>query len=308
LDKKVAILLVLTNEEKHIERLAKSIINQSYKAISVYAFNNNSKDSSVTLLLKYIPDAIVINSDENLGFGKGNNIIASKAIENNADYLFISNTDMELERDCISNLVTLLERNDDVLGIGAIVFYGTEEGRTKNIQFYADKTNFKNARTHTLYKGLDLNFEVLPDKLYVNILPGAGFMIRSSVVSKIGLFNEDNFMYSDEIDLAYRVRKLGGKLMVTKNAKTWHFHDWTKKNKTGYYFQYYYINRNRVLFFIRYKKYLSLIRELLTEFFLFPFKVKWARKTADLKLAKYYYLGYWHGMLNKKGKTVIEFK
>jgi hypothetical protein len=308
LNKRVAILLVLTNEEKHIERLAKSIINQSYKEISVYAFDNNSSDSSVSLLLKFIPNANVIRSKENLGFGRGNNIIASKAIDKNEELLFISNTDMELEQDCIRNLVDLLDEKDDVIGAGSIVFYGTEEGRTMNIQFYADETNFKNARTRTRYQSADLNFKDLPDMLYVNILPGAGFMIRSSVISKIGLFNEDNFMYSDEIDLAYRIKKYGGKLMVTKNAKAWHFHDWTQKNKTGYYFQYYYINRNRFLFFIRYRRYLSLIGEFLTEFLLLPVKVKWAKKTVGLKLLKYYYLGYWHGLINKKGKADIEFR
>jgi GT2 family glycosyltransferase len=133
-------------------------------------------------------------------------------------------------------------------------------------------------------------------------------MIRSSVVSQIGLFNEDNFMYNDEIDLAYRLSKIKGKLIATKNAEAWHFHDWNKKNKSGYYLQYYYINRNRFLFFYRYGKYLSFIREILIELFLFPIKIRWAKKTSGLRLLKYYYLGYWHGLLNKKGKAGIEFK
>ena len=65
--KKVAILLVLFNEEIYIERLAKSILNQIYKEISVYAIDNNSTDSSVLLLLKYFPNANVTLSKENLG-------------------------------------------------------------------------------------------------------------------------------------------------------------------------------------------------------------------------------------------------
>lgn len=308
MNKKVAVLLVIFNEEKHIERLAKSIIYQSYKEISVYAFDNNSKDSSVSLLLKYLPDAKVIRSDENLGFAKGNNIIAAEAIKNNEELLFILNTDMELEQDCVKNMVGILTEKEDVIGVGPIVYFGSDEGRTKNIQCYADESNFNNGQTKTLYKGAKLNFEELPNKLFVNSLHGGSFMIRSSIISQIGLFNEDNFMYSDEIDLAYRLSKINGKLMVTKIAESWHFHNWSQQNKTGYYLQYYYINRNRFLFFYRYKKFFSIFRETMLGLLQFPFKLRWAQKTADLKLLKYYYLGYWHGLLNKKGKTDIEFK
>jgi GT2 family glycosyltransferase len=307
LNKKVAILLVLFNEEKHIERLAKSIIEQSHNEISVYAFDNNSSDSSVSLLLEYLPGAKVIRSDENLGFAKGNNIIASEAINNNEELLFVLNTDMELERNCIKNFVDIFTEKGDIIGAGPIVFIGNEGGRTKNIQCYADISNFTNGKTKTLYKG-NLNLEKLPDIIHVNSLHGGAFMIRSSVVSEIGLFNEDNFMYNDEIDLAYRLRKVNGKLMVTKNAESWHFHDWDNKNRSVNYLQYYYINRNKFLFFYRYNKYLSLIREILIEFLLFPLKIRWAKKTSGLRLLKYYYLGYWHGLLNKKGKTNIEFK
>jgi GT2 family glycosyltransferase len=305
---KVAVLLVLFNEELHIERLAKSIINQDYQDISVYAIDNNSSDSSALLLLKYLPDAHIINSKENLGFAKGNNLIAGEAINNNEELLFILNTDMELNTYCISNLVDIISNNNEIAGIGPIILYGTNEGRTNNIQCYVDKVNFTSARTSTLYTGMNIDFENLQGEIFVNTLHGGCFMIRSSVVSEMGLFCEDNFMYNDEIDLAYRINKHGRKLLVTKNAKAWHYHDWSLKNKEGYYLQYYYINRNRILFFYRYKKYLSIIREIIIDLFSLPVKIFWARKTAGLKLLKYYYLGYWHGLLNKKGKAEIEFR
>jgi len=308
LDEKVAILLVLFNEEKYIERLAGSINNQSYKEISVYALDNSSADSSASFLLKHIPDAKIICSGENLGFAKGNNVIADLAIKENEDLLFVLNTDMELESDCVKNLVDIFRENDDVIGAGPIVFIGLDEGRTKNVQCYADESDFNRGETKTLYKGENLNFAELPDRVNVNSLHGGCFMIRSSVISEIGLFNEDNFMYGDEIDLAYRLKEKEGRLLAVKSAESWHFHDWDKKNKSGYYLQYYYINRNRLLFFYRYKKYLSFFREILLEILFFPVKIRWAVKTSGIRLLKYYYLGYMHGILNKKGKANIEFK
>jgi GT2 family glycosyltransferase len=307
-NKKVAILIVLFNEECFIEKLAKSIINQSYKNIFIYAVDNNSTDNSASALLSYIPETNIFFSKENIGFAKGNNLVAQKAINDGIDLLFILNTDMELDSECISNLVSKISYSDELVGIGPIIYYGNKEGRTNKIQCYADRTNFNNARTQSLYIDPNLKNEEIPQTIYVNALHGGCFLIRSSIISKIGLFSEDNFMYNDEIDLAYRIQQFGGKLLVTKNAKAWHYHDWSRNNKNGYYMQYYYINRNRFLFLHRYKKYLSIIREILTEFFFFPIKVSWAKKISGLKLLKYYYLGYWHGLINKKGKARIEFK
>jgi GT2 family glycosyltransferase len=307
LDKKVAILLVLFNEEKHIERLANSIISQSYKNISVYAIDNNSKDSSVSMLQKHLPETSIYRLEENVGFAKANNILAAEAIKNNEDLLFILNSDMELESDCIKHLVEIIDEKN-AAGAAPMIYFGTKKGRTKNIQCFADNVNYNTGRTTTLYSGEVTGSQQIPELVHVNTLHGGCFMIRSSAVSEVGLFNEDNFMYNDEIDLSYRLFKRNMKLLSVKEAEAWHFHDWTKKNRSGYYLQYYYMNRNRFLFFYRYKKYLSFIREGLKEFFLFPFRAVWAIRTAGVKLLKYYYLGYWHGFLNKKGKANIEFK
>ena len=306
--KKAGILLVLYNEERYIEKLVNSILNQSYKNISVYALDNNSSDSSAGLLGKLLPDAYLHLSEENLGFAKANNLLAEKAIKNKEDYLFILNTDMELDIDCVMNLVEIISADENLAGAGPIIFYGTDNVRTSDVQSYADITNFSNARTRTLYSGTGLDFDQLPEKVDVNTLHGGGFMIRSKIVSEIGLFNEDNFMYNDEIDLAYRIHRLNKKLLVTKKAKAWHYHDWSKRNRAGYFLQYYYINRNRILFFYRYKKYFSIINQIISEILLLPVRISWAIRTVSIKLLKYYYLGYIHGLLNRKGKAKIEFK
>ena len=141
-----------------------------------------------------------------------------------------------------------------------------------------------------------------------NAFHGGAAFIRTKVVENIGLFNEDNFMYGDELDLAFRLNKTKYKILVTKKAVAWHFHDYSKKNKSGFYLQYYYILRNRFLFFYRYKKYNSLSVQLISELILFPLKIRWAIRTVDIKLVKYYYLGIFHGLLNKTGKAEIEFK
>jgi len=308
MNKKIAILLVIFNEEHHIPELAKSLHDQTYKNFDVYAIDNNSKDNSVKILKKYFPEIKLTLSQENSGFAKGNNIIAEKAVNDGAAYLFILNTDMELDKKCINELIDLAESNSQIGGIAPIIMYGKEKKRTDIIQCYADNVNFKTGKTSSFHSQMNFSNNKLPDRMQVNTIHGGATFIKSELYEKIGLFNEDNFMYGDELDLAYRIKQTGYKLFVTKKAKSWHFHDWAKKNKKGYYLQYYYIMRNRFLFFHRYKKYSSLLIESLKEIIKLPLTIRWLIKKADFKLVKYYYLGMLHGLMNKKGFMNIEFR
>jgi len=303
----VAVLLVLYNEEKYIEKLAKSLNEQSYNCINIYAIDNNSKDESAKLLKKYIPDAKLIRSNNNNGFAIGNNILAKQAAEDGADYLFVSNTDMILDSECITELVNLTNI-DKTLGAAApMILFGRDDAKTNIIQCYADKADFNTGRTKSLHGSFVYSDNKLPERIEVNTIHGGATFIRTDIYREIGLFNEDNFMYGDELDLAYRLKKTRYKMMVTKKAVAWHFHDWSKKNKKGYYLQYFYMTRNRYLFFHRHNKYISMMKESMKELLKSPLIIRWALKTADIKLAKYYYLGLLHGLLNKKGRTNIRF-
>ncbi len=305
-DPLVAILLVLYNEEQHIPQLLDSIKNQTYRKLAVFAIDNNSSDNSVSLFESLMPNAFIFRSKINNGYAKGNNLIAEKAVNNGADYLFILNTDMELDKKCINELVNLAESNTLIGGIAPLILKG--KNKTDIIQSYALVANFKTARTASLNSNLNFSNNKLPERIEVNTIHGGATFIRTEVYKKIGLFNEDNFMYGDELDLAYRLKKTRYKMMVTKKAVALHFHDWSKNNKEGYYLQYFYMTRNRYLFFHRYKKYSSLLIESLKEIIKLPLTIRWLIKKADFKLVKYYYLGIIHGLLNRKEKANIEFK
>ncbi|MCK4956928.1 MAG: glycosyltransferase family 2 protein [Candidatus Cloacimonetes bacterium] len=305
MNKKVAVLLVLYNEEHHIPRLARSLNNQSYKNIQVYAIDNNSKDNSVALLKEHLPQVKLTLSDSNNGFAKGNNIIAAKAVADAVEYLFVLNTDMDLDENCIEELLNLAENDINIGGVAPVILYGKNNERTDLIQCYADNANFQTGKTSSLHAQLKFSNNKLPEQMQVNTISGGATFIKRELYEKIGLFNEENFMYGDEMDLAFRVKQQSYKLFVTKKAMCWHFHNWSKGNKQGYYFQYFYIMRNRFLFFHRYHKYKSMTIELFKELIIFPLKIRWALKRADIKLVKFYYLGILHGLLNKKGKANV---
>ena len=234
-------------------------------------------------------------------------MLADEAIKSGCELLFTLNPDIELHSDCIDILVKLINTDKNISAVGPICFLGRDEKKLNKIQFYASEVNFKK-RTYISPQANQLYIEgKYPKEIEVKIVGGGITFIKASIVNEIGLFDERYFIYGEEMDLGFRSFRAGYKMMVTSGAKVWHHHDFTVKNKRNHYFSYYYINRAKILYFIKYKLYKALIVEIIYEMISFPSKIRWSLRTADLKLLKYYYLGYLHGLLNYKFKSHVEF-
>ena len=108
---------------------------------------------------------------------------------------------------------------------------------------------------------------------------GGAMMIRSSVLKITGLFEEDYFMYNDEIDFAYRINKAGFKTLCLRDAIVRHYHDFAKSNKKGNNLMYYYIMRNRYFYFIKYHLITNLIFSLIKEISNYSIKNKMGNPT-----------------------------
>ncbi len=308
----IGIILVVTNEKHNLEMLYNSLAIQTYKFFKVYFVDNNSSDGSSeyfkTLNNNNKIQVDYIKLDSNYGFAKGNNIGSDAAIKDGCNYLFVLNNDTELDSYCLEELVKLCESDEKIRIAGPIFFKWTKEKRRNIIQLYGAKANFIKQK-HDLIAA-DKCFEEinLPEILEVDYVSGGTTFCKSEVVKKIGLFEEKYFIYNDEIDLAHRAHSSGIKTFVTHKAKVWHNHNWSKKNISGYKFMYYYMTRNRVLYFKKFSLLLQLLKFLLIESITFPLKLKMFFKIGSVSIVKYYYLGLWRGLVGETGKTDLEFK
>jgi len=305
---KVGILLVVTNEADFLPVLCNSLINQNYKNIKLFVLDNNCEDNSIEIIQTFFPDVFILPVKENAGFARGNNLLAEEAIKSGCELLFTLNPDIELEENCINNLVKLINSNEKISAVGPICFFGREDKNLNKIQFYASKIDFNSRNSISLHSNQLFIEGKFPKEIEVNIVGGGITFIKANIVKEIGLFDERYYIYGEEVDLGFRSFRAGYKMMVTSEAKVWHHHNWSPKNKKQYYFSYFYINRAKFLYFMKYKLYKPLIIVLIKELLLFPSKIKWSIKTADLKLLKFYYLGFLHGVLNKQNKSSIIFE
>jgi GT2 family glycosyltransferase len=191
---------------------------------------------------------------ENSGDAKGNSIGAKEALKNGCSYIFILNNDTELEPSCLWELLNLIETDEKIGVVGPIFFYWTKEKTRNRIQIYGAHVNFKTQKTEIVAAGKIYEDLDLPDVLECDYPIGGAMLIKREVIEKLGdVFDERYFMYSNEIDFAYRLKRLGYRSFATRKAKIWHNHKWVRDNKSGWYREYYLSARNKFLYFHKHK-------------------------------------------------------
>lgn len=298
---KVGLIIVTYNSQKDIIRLLDSIIIQDYKNVIVYVIDNNSQDETLKLIEKYNSEIsiIIISCMTNNGFAKGNNIGILKALDDGCDLIFILNPDMQLQKSCIDILAKRIISEEEIGVIGPIVLIGSQPDNIT--QAFGANANFRTQKKNDLFPNTKLTNEI-PEEVYVDYVLGGAMMIKSSVLKITGFFEEDYFMYNDELDLAYRIKKAGFKTMCLRDAIVRHFHDFNTQNKKGYNLMYYYMMRNKYLYFKKFRLYGNLFFSLISEFIKLPFVANWAlRRMKNIRLLKFYYFGILDGLLGKKG-------
>ncbi|MFT7250662.1 MAG: GT2 family glycosyltransferase [Flavobacterium sp.] len=180
----------------------------------IIVIDNNSSDDSCAMMKEKFPNVRLIENKQNSGFPKGNNIGVAEA---KGEYLCILNPDTVVAEDTFSKILQSRFCNFDTGIIGCKLIDGTgnflpESKRGVPTPWVAFTKIFG------LYKFFP--FSSWFNKYYaqhitenqsgkVDILVGAFMFMKRELYIKIGGFDENCFMYSDDIDLSYMVLKLG---------------------------------------------------------------------------------------------------
>jgi GT2 family glycosyltransferase len=192
--------------EQCIHSVQKATKNLKAEIIVV---DNNSQDESCSMVKQRFPEVILIENKENLGFPKGNNVGVAAA---KGDYVCILNPDTVVEEDTFIKILDFAQKQKNLGIIGARLIDGTgnflpESKRgvptpwvafTKISGLYK---KFPKVERFTRYYASHLN-ENQTGK--VSVLVGAFMVMKRQVYLDLEGFDENCFMYSDDIDLSYK--------------------------------------------------------------------------------------------------------
>ncbi len=194
--------------EQCIDSVQKAVQNIEAEIIVV---DNNSPDDSCAMVREKFPDVILIQNRENAGFPKGNNIGVARA---RGEYLCILNPDTVVAEDTFEKVLAFAKSKPDLGIVGCKLIDGTgnflpESKRgipTPFVAFTKVAGLYKLSKSFGKYYASHLS-ESQTGK--VEILVGAFMVMQTQTYLEVGGFDENCFMYSDDIDLSYMVLKTG---------------------------------------------------------------------------------------------------
>ena len=212
---KLSIVIVNYNVEHFLEQCLHSV----YTALEgidgeVWVVDNNSVDGSLAMLKRKFPQVKLIANKENVGFARANN----QAIrQSEGEYVLLLNPDTLVEPDTFSKCLDFMDRTPDAGGLGVKMLNGNGEFLPESkrglpvpsVAFYKIFGLSKLFPKSKKFGAYHLTY-LSPDEINaVDVLSGAFMLMRKSALDKVGLLDEDYFMYGEDIDLSYRLLKGG---------------------------------------------------------------------------------------------------
>ena len=220
-------VIILNYNVRYFLELCVTSVKQAIQDLDaeIIVIDNASSDNSCAMMRERFPEITLIENKENVGFPKGNNIAVASA---KGDYLCILNPDTVVAEDTFTKLFDFVKHKSQVGIVGVRLFDGAgnflpESKRGVPTPFVAF------TKITGLYKISDLFGKYYASHVEegesgeVDILVGAFMFMKRELYNTVGGFDENCFMYSDDIDLSYRVLKLGKKNYYCADTTVVHY-------------------------------------------------------------------------------------
>lgn len=222
--KKIVISLVTYNGGEHIQPCLEGIARQTGVGYELVVFDNASSDSTSASIVRLASQAQCIASEQNVGFAAAHNQVMRVT---DSDYVCVLNQDCLLEPDYLYRCAEFLDSHPDVASVTGLLIRVpslTERGPCDTVDAYgmymtpwAHVTNY---RQNTLAK------EIQHDQEVIGVSATAAVYRRSAlqdVACDAGeVFDEDFFMYKEDVDLALRLRLRRWRAYALNNTRAYH--------------------------------------------------------------------------------------
>ena len=218
----LSIVLVCWNNKAYMDPCLKSLYDSGMKnTFDVIVVDNGSTDGSQQMLAEKYSKVKVIQNAENVGLGKASN----QGIEaTNGTYILLLNNDTIVNGSSFDAMVDFLDQNPKVGAVGGKLLNsdGTIQACYNCFSTLKDEFFVATRLGELIRPGYPaiMNAEEITS---VDWLGSACLMLRRSALDEVGLLDEEYFIYGDEADLQYRLKKAGWHIYYLPQATTIHF-------------------------------------------------------------------------------------
>jgi len=253
---KISVVIVNYNVKEYLEQSLLSIKRALDGIVhQIFVVDNASVDGSAAFIRQRFPNIRLIESNENLGFGKGNNIALEQVT---GEFVVLINPDTVVQEDTFIKLLKFFEDTPQAAGAtckiinpdGSFSIDCRHSIPTPLMAFWKVTGFSKLFPKSRLFAKYNLTYldenEIYP----VPAVSGSFMMFRKEVLDKVGYFDERFFMYCEDIDLCHRINESGFQIYYVPTTQIIHYKgESTKKDNLDYIITF---NRSLYQFFLKY--------------------------------------------------------
>lgn len=217
----VAVVILNWNGLNFLKKFLPSVTQSSYSNLEIIVGDNASTDTSVSFISDNYPDIKIIQNDRNYGFAEGYNKVLN---ELNHDYFVLLNSDVEVDSVWIEPVIELMESDDQIAAAQPkILSYANKHlfeyaGAAGG---YIDKFGYPFCRGR-IFDTVEEDTGQYNDKAEIFWASGAALFIKRSKWIEAGGLDSDFFAHMEEIDLCWRLKNMGYKIMYCSESKVYH--------------------------------------------------------------------------------------
>lgn len=225
---RVSVIVLNYNGQRHLEDCFPSLIEIDYPKdkLELMLVDNASTDRSVAFAEAHFPQVRVIRSPENVGFASGNNLGAREAT---GQYVLFLNNDMSVDPQFVRELVAAVQSGPDIVSAAA-----------KILNWDGTRIDFAGAGMQYAGHGYQPGYNDPADNGLHNTLIsllfacGGAMLIDRAVFLDTGGFDDDYFIYFEDVDLGWRLWLMGYRVVLAPKAIVFHRHHGTMSKFPDY--------------------------------------------------------------------------
>ena len=281
--------------ENYLADCLTSLQSQTYQDFDLFLVDNESSETSFSLLQSLAPQAEIIRCQENRGFAGGNNAALKKILKAEYQYVFLVNMDTVSDVNCLEKLMETAKRYPQAGAIQARLMLYPD---TELINSLGNETHFLGFGYSKGYKEKFIDSDnIVTEIAYPS---GAAVLFQIDALRKVGIFDEEMWMYNEDQDLGWRLWLAGFACLLAPEAVVNHKYEFHRSIQ-----KYYWMDRNRIITIIKNYHWLTLV--LIFPAFiimelglaLFAFQSGWYKE--KLKVWKYFLsIANWQMLLKKR--------
>lgn len=203
---KIGVVTVTYNSDKVLQPFLSDLFAQSFHNFNLYVIDNASEDKTLKILDDLNDNRVnQIRNHSNIGVAAANNIGIKKALEDKCSHILILNNDIEFPNSLFKDMLVSIKKENCSMMTPKIMYHSD-----KDIIWYAGG-GFKKSNGYLPYhSGFNENIKNNNyQSLYVDYASTCCLLIKKDVFETIGYMDEKYFVYFDDTDFLFRVKKEG---------------------------------------------------------------------------------------------------